>query len=111
MICWGNNTCETLIVIPHTEDDDRSLGRAWIQGAFQVNGWLLEHFIKFLTKNYKDTRYLFVEAPMCSSLHVLNDVGDCGLSGVDPQDRDAWRAGVWCSLVLPTASNGARTAS
>ena len=37
---------------------------------------------------------------------VKNDVRVCGLSGIDPQDRDAWRADVWCCLVLPTPSNG-----
>ena len=33
---------------------------------------------------------------------VKTDVNKCGLAGVDPQDRDAWRAGVRHSLVLPT---------
>ena len=33
---------------------------------------------------------------------VKTDVNMCGLAGVDPPDRDVWRAGVWHSLVLPT---------
>ena len=33
---------------------------------------------------------------------VKKDVIKSGLSGVDPQNRDAWRAGVRRSLVLPT---------
>ena len=33
---------------------------------------------------------------------VAKDLVDCGLSGVDPLDRDAWRMGVRQSLVLPT---------
>ena len=41
---------------------------------------------------------------------VKNDVRKYGLSGIDPQDRDAWRAGVRRCLVLPTPSNGTRTA-
>ena len=31
---------------------------------------------------------------------VKSDVNNCGLSGIDLQDRDAWRAGVQHSLVL-----------
>ena len=31
------------------------------------------------------------------------DVNKCGLAGVDPLDRDAWRASVRHSLVLPTS--------
>ena len=41
---------------------------------------------------------------------VKTDVDMCGLAGVDLLDRDAWRAGVWHSLVRPTAENGTRTA-
>ena len=37
---------------------------------------------------------------------VRKDVSECGLSGIDPQDRVAWRAGVRRCLVLPTPSNG-----
>ena len=33
---------------------------------------------------------------------VKTDVSNCGLAGVDPQDRDACRVGVRHSLVLPT---------
>ena len=33
---------------------------------------------------------------------VKNDLEKYGLSGVDPQDREAWRTGVRRSLVLPT---------
>ena len=33
---------------------------------------------------------------------VNTDVNKCGLASVDPFDRDAWRAGVRHSLVLPT---------
>ena len=33
---------------------------------------------------------------------VKTDVNNCGLAGIDPLDRDAWRAGVRHSLVLPT---------
>ena len=42
---------------------------------------------------------------------VKTDVSNCGLAGVDPLDRDAWRAGVRHSLVLPIPQNGTRTAS
>ena len=41
---------------------------------------------------------------------VKTDVDRCGLVGIDPLDRDAWKAGVWHSLVLPTPYNGTRTA-
>ena len=41
---------------------------------------------------------------------VKTDISDCGLTGVDPQYRDAWRASVQCSLVLPTPLDGTRTA-
>ena len=37
------------------------------------------------------------------SKHVKNDIGECGLSGDDPQDRDTWRAAMW--LFLPGAAN------
>ena len=37
------------------------------------------------------------------------DVNMCGLAGVDPLDRDAWRISVWHSLVLPIPLNGTRT--
>ena len=33
---------------------------------------------------------------------VKTDVNKCGLAGIDPQDRDAWRVGVQHSLVLQT---------
>ena len=33
---------------------------------------------------------------------VKTDVNKCGLNGIDPLDRDAWRVRVWHSLVLPT---------
>ena len=33
---------------------------------------------------------------------VKTYVNECGLAGVDPIDRDAWRVGVRHSLVLPT---------
>ena len=42
---------------------------------------------------------------------VKADVNECGLAGVDPLDRDAWRASVRNSLVLPTQKNGTRTAT
>ena len=41
---------------------------------------------------------------------VKTDISDRGLTGVDAQDRDAWRAGVWDSLVLPTPLDGTWTA-
>ena len=37
---------------------------------------------------------------------VRKDEEECGLSGADPQDRVAWRAGVRRGLVLLTPSNG-----
>ena len=39
---------------------------------------------------------------------VKNDVSKCCLPGVDLQDKDAWRAGLRHSLVLPAPSNGTR---
>ena len=30
---------------------------------------------------------------------VKTDVSECGLAGIDPQDRDIWRASVWHSLM------------
>ena len=51
----------------------------------------------------------FVRIEKKNSLHwktwsecVKMVVNKCGLAGVDPLDRDAWRAGVRHSLVLPT---------
>ena len=41
---------------------------------------------------------------------VKTNISDCGLAGVDPQDRNAWRASVRRSLLLPTPLNGTRTA-
>ena len=41
---------------------------------------------------------------------VKTDISDYGLTGVDPQDRDAWRASIRCSLVLPTSLGGTRRA-
>ena len=41
---------------------------------------------------------------------VKNDILTCGLTGFNPLDRDAWRAGVRHSLVLPTPLNGTWTA-
>ena len=41
---------------------------------------------------------------------VKTDVSNCGLAGVDPQDRAAWRAGVRHSLVLPIPWNETWTA-
>ena len=41
---------------------------------------------------------------------VKNDIRKYGLSGINPQDRDAWRAGVRRCLVQPTPLNGTRTA-
>ena len=35
---------------------------------------------------------------------VKNGVRESDLPGIDPQDRDAWRAGVCCSLVLPNST-------
>ena len=32
---------------------------------------------------------------------LFHDVSECGLSGVDPQDRDAWRAGVQHNAANP----------
>ena len=36
------------------------------------------------------------------SEYVKTDVNECGLAGIDPLDRDAWRAGIQHNLVLPT---------
>ena len=47
---------------------------------------------------------------MTWSACVKTDVGKCGLASVDPLERDAWRAGVRHSLVLPTPLNGTWTA-
>ena len=44
------------------------------------------------------------------SVCVKTDVNKCGLAGVDALDRDAWRACVQHSLVLPTPWNGTWTA-
>ena len=41
---------------------------------------------------------------------VKDDINTCGLTGVDPLDRDAWKTGVRHSLVLPTPLNGTQTA-
>ena len=41
---------------------------------------------------------------------VQNNVNKCGLAGIDAQDGDIWRAGLRPGLVLPTLSNGTRTA-
>ena len=37
---------------------------------------------------------------------VNNDIKECGLTHIDPQDRESWRAGVRHCLVLPTPSYG-----
>ena len=42
---------------------------------------------------------------------VKNDARECGQSGIGLYMRDAWRDRVWHSLVLPTPSNGIRTAA
>ena len=42
---------------------------------------------------------------------VKTDSSDCGLTGVDPQDRETWRAIVRHSLVLLTPLNETRTDS
>ena len=41
---------------------------------------------------------------------LMSMLNGCGLAGVDPLDRDAWRASVRHSLVLPTPYNGTWTA-
>ena len=41
---------------------------------------------------------------------MKTDVNKCGLAGIDPLERDAWRTSVWHSLVLPTPLNGTWTA-
>ena len=43
------------------------------------------------------------------SERVKTDISECGLAGIDSQDRDAWRAGVQRSLVLPTPLDGTQT--
>ena len=42
---------------------------------------------------------------------VKTDVNECSLAGVDPLYRDAWRASVRHSLVLPTPWDGTQTAA
>ena len=39
-----------------------------------------------------------------------NKFSECGLSGIDQQDIDIKKAGVWCCLMLPTPLNGTRGA-
>ena len=41
---------------------------------------------------------------------VKSDINECGMSSVDPQDRDAWRIGGQHCLLLPTPSNETWTA-
>ena len=42
---------------------------------------------------------------------VKTDISDCGLTGVDPQDRNAWRVSVRHSLVLLNPFDGTRAAT
>ena len=40
------------------------------------------------------------------SVYMMTDVRQCGLFGVDPHDRDAWKAGAWCSRKLNQLRHG-----
>ena len=40
---------------------------------------------------------------------IKTGISECGLTGIDPQDRDVWRTSVWFSLVLQTPLDGTQT--
>ena len=74
------------------------------------NSQAIAHFVRFCIKSITNfpipgTRKKGKPRKTWSEC-VKTDVNECGLAGIDTLDRDAWRADVWHSLVLPTPFNG-----